>query len=98
MKSKVILLTVFLATLVCGCAGTVSKPGTEVSKDEEVVEYTKEYVSSDGFTSNYGHICDVRHFNYNGHSYIQFEIAAYDGANGGIVHDPDCRCGKGVGK
>jgi hypothetical protein len=86
---KKILLLIAVICLV-GCAGTVSKGGNEVSKNETVVEYADEYVSSGGFINESGHVCDVRHFTYKGHSYIQFDINASYGGHSGIVHDPEC--------
>ena len=35
----------------------------------------------------------VRHFEYKGHKYIQFEVGPWaKQARMGIVHDPDCPC------
>ena len=35
----------------------------------------------------------VRHFEYKGHKYIQFEVGPWaKQARMGIVHDPDCSC------
>ena len=35
----------------------------------------------------------VRHFEYKGHKYIQFEVGPWTKqARMGIVHDPDCGC------
>lgn len=92
---KIFSLTISIIALIClitmtNCAGTVSKGGTEVSKNETVVEYTDEYVSSGGFVDDFGHIGNVRHFTYKGHSYIQFDISGTHGGRSGIVHDPEC--------
>lgn len=35
----------------------------------------------------------VRHFEYKGHKYIQFEVGPWaKQARMGVVHDPDCPC------
>ena len=93
VKISTVIFTVLTSTLLMtGCSGTVSKEGDSVSKNEIVVEYTEEHVSSGGLVSHYGHISDVRHFEYNGHSYIQFDISSTHSGRSGIVHDPDCSC------
>ena len=94
---KVLSLTNSIIALVClismtNCAGTVSKDGNTVSMNEVVVDYTDEYISSSGFISHEheDHVLNVRHFTYQGHSYIQFDVAAAYGGKTGIVHDPEC--------
>lgn len=37
----------------------------------------------------------ITHFKYKGHDYILFKTVGANGAVGGVVHDPDCKC---VGK
>ena len=34
----------------------------------------------------------IKHFEYKGHDYILFKTKGANGAVGGVVHDPDCRC------
>lgn len=34
----------------------------------------------------------IEHFEYKGHDYILFKTKGANGAVGGVVHDPDCRC------
>lgn len=87
-------ITVSVAVVMVSCVGTVSKDEKEVSKNEPVVEYTKEYGNVQKHYSNgLGNIRDGRYFNFNGHSYIQFDINdSYGGY--AVVHDPDCPCTK----
>lgn len=87
-------ITVSVAVTMVSCMGTVSKGGEEVSKNEPVVEYTKEYGNvQKHYSTGLGNIRDGRYFNFNGHSYIQFDIIdSYGGY--AVVHDPDCPCTK----
>lgn len=62
-----------------------------VSKDESQCVYTKTHHLS----RKLGEVCCVRHFEYGGHKYIQFQISASHGGNSGVVHDPDCPCHTG---
>lgn len=62
-----------------------------VSKDESQCVYTKTHHLS----GERGEVCCVRHFEYGGHKYIQFQIWATHGGNSGVVHDPDCPCHAG---
>ena len=100
MKNKrnlvLFIITVFVAVVIAGCAGTVSKEGNATVMTEPVVEYTEELVSEhdDGFVTDYDHIGAVRHFKYRNHSYIQFDISGGQCAKAGVIHDPDCRCKK----
>lgn len=34
----------------------------------------------------------IIHFEYKGHSYIFFDTNTCKWTDGGVVHDPDCRC------
>ena len=34
----------------------------------------------------------IKHFEYKGHDYILFNTEGANGAVGGVVHDPDCKC------
>ena len=34
----------------------------------------------------------ISHFEYRGHSYIKFSSRMGNGAEAGVVHDPDCKC------
>lgn len=34
----------------------------------------------------------IKHFEYKGHDYIFFSARRANGAVGGVVHDPDCKC------
>lgn len=34
----------------------------------------------------------IIHFEYKGHDYIFFSAGRANGAAGGVVHDPDCKC------
>ena len=35
---------------------------------------------------------EITHFEYCGHSYIKFASRFGNGAEAGVVHDPDCKC------
>ena len=34
----------------------------------------------------------IKHFEYKGRGYILFKTKGANGAVGGVVHDPDCKC------
>lgn len=90
------LLLVILTFTVVSCGSTYDK--RTHTKDAKIENpdtvpyvYTKQcQLSGDQYT--YGQIKAIRHFDYNGHSYIQFHISGTHGGHGGIVHDPDCKC------
>lgn len=95
MKKLASLAVIFIvAVAMVSCTRTSSKDGEKVSKNEPVVEYTREYGNVQKHYSNgLGNIRDGRYFNFNGHSYIQFDINdSYGGY--AVVHDPDCPCMK----
>lgn len=97
MKKIVSIAFIFaVAVSIASCTRTVSNKGNEPSSNPPVVEYTKEYGNVQKHYSNgLGNIRDGRYFNFNGHSYIQFDI--YDSYGGyAVVHDPDCPCMKSL--
>lgn len=95
MKKLASLAVIFIvAVAMASCTKTPSKGGKEVSKNVSIVEYTKEYGNVEHhYSSETGNIRDGRYFNFNGHSYIQFDIWDQHGGYA-VVHDPDCPCMK----
>ena len=94
MKKIVLLICAFFCIVLSSCnQGVGSIHGREIKLYEPLVEYTEEYIGSSDNTSgaNYQHVGDIRHFIYNDHMYIQFDIECSHCAVG-IVHDPDCPC------
>ena len=95
---KKIIFLVFIAVLFFGCTRSVDK--SESSQDPHIppmLKYTKDISGENSNLSDElccGKIIRVLHFTYNGHQYIQFNIAATHGGKSGIVHDPDCPCQK----
>lgn len=41
---------------------------------------------------------DMRILHYRGHRYVCYRMAGYHGSGASIIHDPDCKCGKGGAK
>ena len=93
MKKTVFIALVLFAAIFSGCADDLTKPSNGYS--EPPIKYNKVIETSGGFVGeSAGNICGVKHFDYNGHSYIQFEVSATHGGRCGMVHDPDCKCNK----
>lgn len=89
------LLLVILTFTVVSCNAYDKRTHTKDAKienpDTVPYVYTKQWqLSGDQYT--YGQISTIKHFDYNGHSYIQFHISGTHGGRGGVVHDPDCKC------
>lgn len=89
------LLLVILTFMIVSCDSydkrTYTKDAKIENPDMVPYVYTKQcQLSGDQYT--YGQIKSIQHFDYNGHSYIQFHISGTHGGRGGIVHDPDCKC------
>lgn len=86
---------IFVAAL-SSCAKNVSDTEHAViTKNEKIIEYTEIHESDGGFVTGESCISSVRHFKYKNHKYIQFTSnEGSNGATGGVVHDPDCRCNK----
>lgn len=94
MKKKIFMVfMIVLIAIISSCAGNISKDDAEIKTTDKIVEY-HECVSRSGVMTEIGHIYAVRHFMYQGHSYIQFDVMASYGGHTGIVHDPDCWCNK----
>lgn len=86
------LLLVILTFTVVSCYNkrTHAKDAELESSDTVPYVYTKQWLlSGDQYT--YGQISTIKHFDYNGHSYIQFHISGKHGGSS-VVHDPDCKC------
>lgn len=92
MKYKILFVAMMstLLVLVC-CSGTQERGGVVVTETDGLT-YTKKVIVGkfvrDSETNK------VLHFNYNGHSYIQFNMGAGQNGRSGIVHDPDCKCNR----
>lgn len=95
MKKLIFPILALIAIIyLTNCKGTESKESDTSTVAEPVVEYTKEYGNvQHHYNSETGNIRDGRYFNFNGHSYIQFDIWDQHGGYA-IVHDPDCPCMK----
>lgn len=53
----------------------------------ETKTMTKDYRDQENLPFPY-----ITHFEYKGHDYIFFGAGRANGAVGGVVHDPDCKC------
>ena len=94
-KLLLTLLLVILTFMVVSCYSydkrTHAKDAEPENPDTVPYVYTKQWkLSVDQYTN--GQISDIKHFDYNGHSYIQFIISGTYGGHGGVIHDPDCKC------
>lgn len=91
MKKLLVFIIVVLTFVSCYNRQKHVKDTNKTVVTEVPYAYTKQIIlHSSCFT--YEQISRIRHFNYNGHDYIQFHISSSHGGNGGVVHDPDCKC------
>lgn len=87
------LLLVILTFTVVSCYNKRTHAKAAELESPDTVPYvcTKQWRPSvDQYT--YGQIGNIKHFDYNGHSYIQFHISGKHEGGSGVVHDPDCKC------
>lgn len=88
-KLLLLLLLVMLTFTVVSCYNKrTHMKDSKLESLDTVPVYTKQWqLSDDQYT-----YAQIRHFDYNGHSYIQFHISGTHGGHDGVVHDPDCKC------
>lgn len=88
MKYKILFVAMVSALLVVVCCSGTQERGGVVVTETDGLTYTKKVIVRDT------EINKVLHFNYNGHSYIQFNTGEGRNGRSGIVHDPDCKCNR----
>lgn len=87
------ILFILLSLFLMGCYdGNTHKNDAKPEYPDSIpYKYTKQCRLT-GNQYTYGQIGSIKHFDYNGHSYIQFHVCGTHGGSAGVVHDPDCPC------